>query len=181
VTPPGEPGCGLARLRDQAAVQSNSARAMLVCTTSTMPLGQHYGLVLSVRHHKECRLRRLCVCPACGLHGSPSAAQHVVLMPDAMRRRNNQMLTWPEKIQFALGLLPAMVGGQGYVDSQDHLTVKQWMKQQACPCSCTMSAMSNDAPSVGAAGDLGGPTSCPCASSVRTKMCVAAKIPSLNP
>ena len=40
------------------------------------------------------------------------------------------MLTWPEKIQFALGLLPAMVGGQGYVDSQDHLTVKQWMKQQ---------------------------------------------------
>ena len=44
------------------------------------------------------------------------------------------MLTWPEKIQFALGLLPAMVGGQGYVDSQDHLTVKQWMKQQARLC-----------------------------------------------
>ena len=41
------------------------------------------------------------------------------------------MLTWPEKIQFALGLLPAMVGGQDYVDAQDHLTVKQWMKQQA--------------------------------------------------
>jgi 15-cis-phytoene desaturase len=41
------------------------------------------------------------------------------------------MLTWPEKIQFALGLLPAMVGGQNYVEAQDHLTVKQWMKQQA--------------------------------------------------
>ena len=57
--------------------------------------------------------------------------RHIMLMPHAVRRRNNQMLTWPEKIQFALGLLPAMVGGQGYVDSQDHLTVKQWMKQQA--------------------------------------------------
>ena len=44
------------------------------------------------------------------------------------------MLTWPEKIQFALGLLPAMVGGQGYVEAQDHLTVKQWMKQQARLC-----------------------------------------------
>ena len=44
--------------------------------------------------------------------------------------RNNQMLTWPEKIQFAIGLLPAMIGGQDYVDAQDHLTVKQWMKQQ---------------------------------------------------
>ena len=44
------------------------------------------------------------------------------------------MLTWPEKIQFALGLLPAMVGGQGYVEAQDHLTVKQWMKQQARCC-----------------------------------------------
>jgi uncharacterized protein with NAD-binding domain and iron-sulfur cluster len=44
--------------------------------------------------------------------------------------RNNQMLTWGEKVQFALGLLPAIVGGQDYVESQDHLTVKQWMKQQ---------------------------------------------------
>ena len=40
------------------------------------------------------------------------------------------MLTWGEKVQFALGLLPAIVGGQDYVESQDHLTVKQWMKQQ---------------------------------------------------
>jgi 15-cis-phytoene desaturase len=47
--------------------------------------------------------------------------------------RNNQMLTWKEKVQFALGLLPAIVGGQDYVESQDHLTVKQWMKQQGVP------------------------------------------------
>ena len=57
-------------------------------------------------------------------------------MSDSMptsHSRNNQMLTWPEKIQFAIGLLPAMIGGQDYVDAQDHLTVKQWMKQQVCP------------------------------------------------
>lgn len=45
--------------------------------------------------------------------------------------RNNQMLTWPEKIQFALGLLPAIVFGQSYVEAQDDKTVKQWMKKQA--------------------------------------------------
>ena len=45
-------------------------------------------------------------------------------------RRNNQMLTFPEKVQFAIGLLPAIIGGQSYVESQDHLTVKEWMKQQ---------------------------------------------------
>ena len=47
--------------------------------------------------------------------------------------RNNQMLTWPEKIQFALGLLPAIVFGQSYVEAQDHLTVTEWMKQQGVP------------------------------------------------
>lgn len=40
------------------------------------------------------------------------------------------MLSWEEKIRFAIGLLPAIVGGQDYVESQDHLTVKEWMKQQ---------------------------------------------------
>lgn len=47
--------------------------------------------------------------------------------------RNNQMLSWPEKIQFALGLLPAIVFGQKYVEAQDHLTVTEWMKQQGVP------------------------------------------------
>lgn len=40
------------------------------------------------------------------------------------------MLTWPEKVQFAIGLLPAMVGGQAYVEAQDGLTVAEWMKKQ---------------------------------------------------
>lgn len=40
------------------------------------------------------------------------------------------MLTWPEKVKFALGLLPAMVGGQAYVEAQDGFTVSEWMKKQ---------------------------------------------------
>ena len=60
--------------------------------------------------------------------------------------RNNQMLTWPEKIKFALGLLPAIVQGQSYVERQDKLTVSQWMKKQACAFnllqySCTCSPL----------------------------------------
>lgn len=42
------------------------------------------------------------------------------------------MLTWPEKVRFAIGLLPAMVGGQAYVEAQDGVTVKEWMKRQVC-------------------------------------------------
>lgn len=37
------------------------------------------------------------------------------------------------QIQFALGLLPAIVGGQKYVEEQDKLTVTQWMRQQGVP------------------------------------------------
>lgn len=44
--------------------------------------------------------------------------------------RNNEMLTWPEKIKFAIGLLPAMVGGQAYVEAQDGLSVEEWMRKQ---------------------------------------------------
>ncbi|XP_038688455.1 15-cis-phytoene desaturase, chloroplastic/chromoplastic-like [Tripterygium wilfordii] len=47
--------------------------------------------------------------------------------------KNNEMLTWPEKVKFAVGLLPAMVGGQAYVEAQDGLTVKKWMKKQGVP------------------------------------------------
>ncbi|KAG7547658.1 FAD/NAD(P)-binding domain superfamily [Arabidopsis suecica] len=47
--------------------------------------------------------------------------------------RNNEMLTWPEKIKFAIGLLPAMVGGQAYVEAQDGLSVKEWMEKQGVP------------------------------------------------
>ncbi|XP_058191973.1 15-cis-phytoene desaturase, chloroplastic/chromoplastic isoform X2 [Rhododendron vialii] len=47
--------------------------------------------------------------------------------------KNNEMLTWPEKVKFAIGLLPAMVGGQAYVEAQDGLTVKDWMRKQGVP------------------------------------------------
>ena len=47
--------------------------------------------------------------------------------------RNNEMLTWPEKIKFAIGLLPAIVGGQAYVEAQDDKTVSEWMRQQGVP------------------------------------------------
>ena len=44
--------------------------------------------------------------------------------------KNNEMLTWSEKLRFAVGLLPAIVGGQTYVEAQDGLTVKEWMRKQ---------------------------------------------------
>ncbi|KAJ0093737.1 hypothetical protein Patl1_26150 [Pistacia atlantica] len=47
--------------------------------------------------------------------------------------RNNEMLTWPEKVKFAIGLLPAILGGQAYVEAQDGLTVKEWMIKQGVP------------------------------------------------
>jgi 15-cis-phytoene desaturase len=37
------------------------------------------------------------------------------------------------QIKFALGLLPAIVGGQRYVEEQDNLTVTEWMRQQGVP------------------------------------------------
>lgn len=40
------------------------------------------------------------------------------------------MLTWPDKVKFAIGLLPAILGGQAYVEAQDGLTVKEWMRKQ---------------------------------------------------
>ena len=40
------------------------------------------------------------------------------------------MLTFPEKVRFAIGLLPAIVGGQAYVEAQDSLTVREWMLKQ---------------------------------------------------
>ncbi|KAK9142817.1 hypothetical protein Syun_012217 [Stephania yunnanensis] len=47
--------------------------------------------------------------------------------------KNNEMLTWAEKVKFAIGLLPAMVGGQDYVQAQDSLSVKEWMRKQGIP------------------------------------------------
>ena len=47
--------------------------------------------------------------------------------------RNNDMLTWPEKIRFGLGLLPAMVRGQPFVEAMDRCTWSQWMEELNIP------------------------------------------------
>ncbi|MEN9245684.1 MAG: 15-cis-phytoene desaturase, partial [Thermostichales cyanobacterium SRBZ-1_bins_19] len=44
--------------------------------------------------------------------------------------RNNDMLTWGEKVKFALGLLPAMIRGQAYVEQMDRYTLLEWLRQQ---------------------------------------------------
>jgi 15-cis-phytoene desaturase len=47
--------------------------------------------------------------------------------------RNNDMLTWPEKIRFGLGLIPAMVQGQKYVEEMDQYSFSDWLKRQNVP------------------------------------------------
>ncbi|MEC4804267.1 MAG: 15-cis-phytoene desaturase [Jaaginema sp. PMC 1079.18] len=47
--------------------------------------------------------------------------------------RNNDMLTWPEKIRFGLGLIPAMLQGQSYVEAMDRYSWSEWMKKQNIP------------------------------------------------
>lgn len=46
---------------------------------------------------------------------------------------NNDMLTWPEKIRFGLGLIPAMVQGQKYVEKMDKYSFSEWLKKQNVP------------------------------------------------
>jgi 15-cis-phytoene desaturase len=47
--------------------------------------------------------------------------------------RNNDMLTWEEKIRFGLGLIPAMIQGQSYVEAMDRYSWSEWMKKQNIP------------------------------------------------
>lgn len=47
--------------------------------------------------------------------------------------RNNDMLTWAEKIKFGIGLLPAIVKGQSYVEEMDRYTFSEWLKKQNVP------------------------------------------------
>lgn len=47
--------------------------------------------------------------------------------------RNNDMLTWPEKIRFAIGLLPAIIFGQKYVEECDNLSWTEWLQKQGIP------------------------------------------------
>ncbi|MBD2593380.1 15-cis-phytoene desaturase [Nostoc spongiaeforme FACHB-130] len=44
--------------------------------------------------------------------------------------RNNDMLTWEQKIRFAIGLLPAIVRGQNYVEEMDKYSFSEWLKRQ---------------------------------------------------
>jgi 15-cis-phytoene desaturase len=47
--------------------------------------------------------------------------------------RNNAMLTWPEKIRFGIGLIPAMIQGQKYVEDMDRYSFSEWLKKQNVP------------------------------------------------
>ncbi|HAG85376.1 MAG TPA: 15-cis-phytoene desaturase [Cyanobacteria bacterium UBA12227] len=47
--------------------------------------------------------------------------------------RNNDMLTWAEKIRFGIGLIPAMIQGQKYVEEMDKYSFSDWLKLQNVP------------------------------------------------
>ena len=44
--------------------------------------------------------------------------------------RNNDMLTWKQKIRFAIGLFPAIVRGQKYVEDMDRYSLIEWLRMQ---------------------------------------------------
>ncbi|NJN22759.1 MAG: 15-cis-phytoene desaturase [Leptolyngbya sp. RL_3_1] len=44
--------------------------------------------------------------------------------------RNNDMLTWEQKIRFAIGLLPAIVRGQQYVEDMDKYSLLEWLQMR---------------------------------------------------
>jgi 15-cis-phytoene desaturase len=44
--------------------------------------------------------------------------------------RNNDMLTWEQKVRFAIGLFPAIVRGQQYVEDMDKYSFADWLKRQ---------------------------------------------------
>jgi 15-cis-phytoene desaturase len=46
---------------------------------------------------------------------------------------NNDMLSWPEKISFGLGLVPAMLRGQGYVEECDKYSWTEWLRLHNIP------------------------------------------------
>ncbi|MBW4669052.1 MAG: 15-cis-phytoene desaturase [Cyanomargarita calcarea GSE-NOS-MK-12-04C] len=43
--------------------------------------------------------------------------------------RNNDMLTWEQKIRFAIGLFPAVVRGQKYVEQMDKYSFLEWLSR----------------------------------------------------
>ncbi|MDS3861813.1 15-cis-phytoene desaturase [Thermosynechococcaceae cyanobacterium BACA0444] len=44
--------------------------------------------------------------------------------------RNNDMLTWEQKVRFAWGLIPAIIRGQKYVEDMDKYSLLAWLEQQ---------------------------------------------------
>ncbi|MEA5564491.1 15-cis-phytoene desaturase [Anabaena sp. UHCC 0399] len=44
--------------------------------------------------------------------------------------RNQDMLTWEQKIRFAIGLTPAVVRGQKYVEDMDKYSFLEWLEKQ---------------------------------------------------
>ncbi len=44
--------------------------------------------------------------------------------------RNNDMLTWEQKIRFAIGLWPGVLRGQKYVENMDKYSFLEWIKRQ---------------------------------------------------
>jgi 15-cis-phytoene desaturase len=50
---------------------------------------------------------------------------------------NTDMLTLSEKLQLGVGLIPAYLQGQTYVEAQEGVTVQQWMDQRGIPQSVT--------------------------------------------
>lgn len=47
--------------------------------------------------------------------------------------RNNDLLTWDEKLKFAVGLLPAIIQGQAYVEKMDKYSWTEWLRKQGIP------------------------------------------------
>jgi 15-cis-phytoene desaturase len=47
--------------------------------------------------------------------------------------RNNDMLTWNEKIRFGIGLIPAIIKGQKYVEDMDKYSWTEWLQKHGIP------------------------------------------------
>lgn len=46
---------------------------------------------------------------------------------------NNDMLTWGEKIRLGIGLIPAILQGQSYVEEMDKYSWSEWLQKQHIP------------------------------------------------
>ncbi len=44
--------------------------------------------------------------------------------------KNNDMLTWEQKIRFAIGLWPGILRGQKYVEDMDKYSLREWLERQ---------------------------------------------------